>query len=113
MENLNIIKKIIKIAEEKKGENIVILNVKNLTTITDYFIIISASSIPHLHTLAREISFIIKKEFRKIPIYPYSETEEKWILLDYIDFIVHIFLPEVREYYNLEELWYEAKRETL
>lgn len=105
-----LVKEIVDLLEEKKGDDIVILDLRGITTITDYFIIVTATSSPHLHTLAREVIKKIKKMFNIIPLNPYSETDERWILIDYQDCILHIFLKETREYYNLEELWFEAKR---
>ncbi len=106
---IEVIKYIVKIADSKKGEDIKILDLRGLTSITDYFIIISATSVPHLQALAREISFKLKKEKNLLPLFPYNENDDRWILMDYGDFIIHIFIPEAREYYNLENLWYEAK----
>ncbi len=110
MKTKKILKLVTKLADEKKGENITILDVQGISTLTDYFIIISATSIPHLRSLAKEIAFKLKKDAKLLPLFPYNVNDDKWILIDYSDFIVHIFLPEVREFYNLENLWYEAKR---
>ncbi len=108
--SLELAKFIGKILESKKGEDIVILELKGLTTLTDYFIIVSGNSTTHLKTLAKEVIKKVKKKYRLIPLNPYEETEERWILIDYQDCILHIFSPETRNYYNLEDLWFEAKR---
>ncbi len=110
MRDNDIIKLIVKWADDKKGENISILDVRGLSVFTDFFIIISATSVPHLQAIARELAFKLKKESKRLPLYPYDENDDKWILMDYGDFVIHIFLPEVREFYDLENLWYEAKR---
>jgi len=109
-QTIEIIKEAIKILDEKKAENIVTLDLKKLTTITDFFIIATANSVIHLQTLAKELVHSLKKTEKIIPFNPLSETDTKWILIDYGDFIVHLFLEETRQYYNLEELWFEAKR---
>jgi len=99
-----------KLLEEKKGENIIALDLRKITTITDFFIIATANSKTHIQTLAKEIIHSLKKDKNLIPINPLKETDTQWVLLDYQDFIIHLFLKEVREYYNLEELWFEAIR---
>ncbi len=104
------VKQVVKLLDDKKGENIIILDLKRLTTITDYFIIVSANSETHLLALAKDTANYLKKEHKILPLNPLNETDKRWILLDYQDFIIHIFLAETRQYYNLEELWFEAKK---
>ena len=105
-----IIKETVKYLDEKKAENIITLDLKKLTTITDYFIIATANSETHLRTLAGELVKFFKKENRLHLINPLNENDRSWILLDYQDFIIHLFTEETREYYCLEELWFEAKK---
>lgn len=105
-----IINNVIKLLDEKKAEHIITLDLQKLTSITDYFIIITANSETHLKTLAKEIIKNLKNTYKWIPINPLNDNETNWILLDYQDFIIHIFQQETREYYNLEELWFEAKK---
>ena len=75
--SLELAKFIGKILESKKGEDIVILELKGLTTLTDYFIIVSGNSTTHLKTLAKEVIKKVKKKYRLIPLNPYEETEER------------------------------------
>lgn len=110
MDIRNQIKKVTKLLDDKKGENIITLDLKQVTSFTDYFIIATANSETHLQTLAKEIMKFLKHEDNIIPINSLNETDKSWILIDYHDFVVHLFLTETREYYNLEELWYEAER---
>ena len=105
-----LIEKTVKLLDDKKGEDIITLNLKKITSFTDYFIIVTANSETHLQTLAKEIIKFLKHEDNIIPINSLNEMDKSWILIDYQDFIVHLFLTETREYYNLEELWYEAER---
>ncbi len=104
------VKKVVKLLDDKKGENIITLDLRKLTTITDYFIIVTANSETHLLTLAKEIIKSLKKENSLMPLNSLDETDKRWILLDYQDFIIHLFLEETRQYYDLEELWFEAKK---
>ncbi|HOL35389.1 MAG TPA: ribosome silencing factor [bacterium] len=93
------------ILEEKKAENIVILDVRKLTWITDYLIIVSGETTIQIRAMAEAVI----EQFNSPP-FSIEGFETNWILLDYGDFVLHIFLPEVREFYNLEKLWLDAER---
>lgn len=99
------IKRIFDILEEKKATDIVILDVRKLTWITDYLIIASGET----KIQTRAIAEAVIEKFEKPP-FSIEGFETSWILLDYGDFVLHIFLPEVREFYNLEKLWLDAER---
>lgn len=94
-------------ASDKKARDIVILDMAKVSLVTDYFIICSANSTTQVKAIAdniedelgkKEISFKSKEGYR----------EGRWVLMDYYDCVVHIFLDEDREFYNLERLWSEA-----
>jgi ribosome-associated protein len=94
-------------AAEKKAYDIQILDISNLLVITDYFVICSGSNVRQVRT----ISDFIQEKLKKEKVYPLSvqgEREAKWVLLDYVDFVVHVFLEKEREYYQLERLWKDA-----
>lgn len=100
--------KISELALEKKGEDITIMEMHELTNTCDYFVLISGSTDIH----NRAISDHIEKELRDMGIHVNHKEgydTANWILMDYIDVVVHIFKPEVREYYDLESLWADAK----
>ncbi len=100
--------KIAQLALEKKGKDIQVLDLRGLTDVTDFFIIITGESDIHVKTLAN----YIEKELREEKIRAWHKegyTQLQWVLLDYIEVVVHIFRPEVREYYSLERLWADAK----
>lgn len=99
------LKKIFEILEEKKTEDIVVLDVRNLTWITDYLVIASGET----NIQTRAIAEAIIEKFDKPP-FSVEGFETNWILLDYGDIVVHIFLPAVREFYNLEKLWADAEK---
>jgi len=97
-----------KYAEEKKAKHVVIMELTGLTDITDYFIIASGTSERHVKTIAEHIETSMKK----LGIKPYSIEgyhEGRWVILDYQNVIVHVFLESLRELYDLESLWIEAK----
>lgn len=96
-----------KLLEEKKAENIVILDLRKLTTICDFFVICTSQSPLHSRTLADEI----QKKFNKLNFYHVEGYNPgDWILLDFYDVIIHIFTSTTRDYYQIEELWGDAKQ---
>ncbi|RUM45067.1 MAG: ribosome silencing factor [Desulfurobacterium sp.] len=109
MDTLQKLKTALKVALDKKAENPVVIDLRELTTLSDYFVVLSATSDTHARTIADEI----KKKLKERGILPLSVEgyeSANWILIDYGDVIVHIFRPEVRELYNLESLWMDAPR---
>jgi ribosome-associated protein len=94
--------------EDKKGENILLLDIHEISDFTDYFVICSGTSPRMLRTLAEAAVEEVKKGYGMSP--PLEGTaEEGWLLVDYGDVILHIFSPNRRHYYQLEELWGEGK----
>jgi len=94
--------------EEKKAENIVLLDIKELTAFTDYFIICTGTSNRMLNALADGVSEKTRLDHkRKCRIE--GQADSGWIIVDYGDIVVHIFNSELRQYYKLEELWDEGK----
>lgn len=92
-------------AEEKLAENTVLLDLANLSSVADYFVIATANSEPQLRAL---ISFIERQVRDKFAIRPFSDGGDEtggWALLDFGTVIVHLMTPEMREKYNLEALW--------
>jgi ribosome-associated protein len=99
-----------RIAAENRGRDIVILDLRELTPVFDFFVLVSGSSRRQLHAISEEIDRVLEKELgdRRLGIEGYEES--RWILLDYGDIVVHMFEPETRAYYAIEELWGQAKR---
>src|SRR5687767_4729429 len=98
------------IAADKKAEDIQVLDLRRLSTFTDFYVICSGSSEPQLKAIAGEISDRLKKEHDQRPLgvdgYPMSQ----WVVADYGSVVVHIFHTAKREVYRLEELWNDAPR---
>ncbi len=110
MDSLDLAQNIADTLLEKQGEDILILDVHQLTTITDYFVICSADNRRQLNALQSSVRESLKKEaVRILPLGTEGTPESGWILLDYGGVIVHLFDVEIRQYYQLEELW-EAGR---
>ncbi|MCK4428097.1 MAG: ribosome silencing factor [candidate division Zixibacteria bacterium] len=101
-----------KLALDKKATDVKILDLRKLSTICDFFVICSASVEVHAKAIADSIiENLEKKGIRAWHHEGYQAS--RWILLDYVDVVVHIFLNEVREFYELEKLWGDAKTEEL
>jgi ribosome-associated protein len=97
-------------AADKKGENTVILEVGSILAITDAFVITDGSNVRQVRTLADEIEAKVKEGDGPSPLRIEGLDDARWVLMDYGDFVVHIFLDEVREFYQLERLWADAPR---
>ncbi len=97
-------------AADKKAERPVILDVGRLLGIVDAFVICSAGNDRQVRTIAEEVERRVKEEGGTSPIRVEGKDEATWILLDYGDMIVHVFLDEWRAYYDLERLWKDAPR---
>ncbi len=95
--------------EEKKGLEIVCLDLSKFNiAICDYFIICHGTSRRHVGAIAESVEEYVKKHTGSIPSRREGITNSEWVLLDYLDVIVHIFQEEVRDHYQLEELWADA-----
>ena len=98
-----------KTLSEKKAENIKTLDVKKLTDVTDFFVIGTSTSTRHAKALSRYILEAAQKKFDLKPYGIEGDEEGEWILIDFLSIVVHIMLPETREFYNLESLWRATK----
>jgi ribosome-associated protein len=97
------------IALDKKAEDVIILDVRGISNVTDFFLICSGKSEPHLKAIAEEIG----RRLRERGVRPQGRDgypPSRWIVMDYSDVMVHIFHPELRNRYGLEDLWSDAKR---
>jgi ribosome-associated protein len=98
----------VNILDEKKGEDILLMDVQKVVSFTDYFVFCSGTSDRMLDALAKDVREEVKKEYKIISI-PEGGSSNGWVLLDLGDVVVHLFSPEKRDYYRLEELWNEGK----
>lgn len=101
-----------RIIQEKKGQEIVLLNIQKLSVICDYFLICSGESPIHMQTIAKELEEKLGQKGISL-LNTDDYLNDRWILLDFGDVVVHIFSPEAREYYQLERLWADAEREEI
>jgi ribosome-associated protein len=96
------------LAENRKAEDVVVLDVRKVSSITDYFVIASATSEPHLRAIAEELREILHRESNLRPRAVDGTKSAAWLVLDFFDVIVHIMRHDVRRRYDLEGLWGDA-----
>ena len=105
-----LIDKIIEGIEEVKGQNTTIIDLRNIdNAVAKYFIIADGTSNTQVNAIADSIKKTVSKSLQQKPWHVEGEDNSEWILMDYIDVVAHIMQKPVREYYNLEELWGDAK----
>jgi ribosome-associated protein len=97
-------------ADDKKGTDTVVLEVGPVLAITDAFVITSGANARQVRTIAEEIEEQVKLSDGPAPLRIEGLDDARWVLMDYGDFVCHVFLDEVREYYDLERLWADAPR---
>jgi ribosome-associated protein len=98
------------LADNKKAENIAVLDVRKLSSVTDYFVIATGTSQPHLRAIVEEIAGRLREEHDLRPSRSEGSTGGNWVVLDYFDVIVHVMHTETRKHYDLEGLWGDAKK---
>ncbi|MEQ2009181.1 MAG: ribosome silencing factor [Limisphaerales bacterium] len=96
------------LADNKKAEEIVVLDVRKLSSVTDYFVICSGTSEPHLRAIVDEIEDQLRKDYGIKPHASDGATGGGWVVMDFFDVIVHVMHPDVRKKYDLEGLWSDA-----
>ena len=109
MESLELTRKIVEILNDKKAQDIEVLTISKVSTITDYFVICTGNSSTQVKSLADEVDFKLGQMGRE-PYHIEGMSGDTWILLDYSDVIVHIFHKESRAFYSLERLWSDATK---
>lgn len=104
-----IIDEVIKIIEDKKGIDLKVLDVSQISSFTDYMIICSGANEKQIQAIADEIFLKLKKKYNHLPGGIEGYKNAQWILMDYFDFVVNIFSLEARETYDLDSLWKDGK----
>ena len=107
--NSRILKFIVKAIQEKKGEKIVSLDLRKIPeAISDYFIICEATSTTQIRAIADFVEETVKKQTGELPYHHEGYETMHWILIDYINIVVHVMQPDARKFYKLEEMWSDA-----
>jgi len=99
------IKLILNAILDKKGINPVVIDMRGGDTPAEFFIIVTGEADTHIKTLLEEVEIKLKQEMGSIPFVREGTETRRWAVLDYLDYVVHIMLPDARDYYNLEDLW--------
>jgi len=106
----NLIAQIIKGIDDVKGEDIQLLDLRELeNTVCDYFIICSGNSNTQVKAISGSIQKIVSKSLKDKPWHIEGEMNAEWVLMDYVNVVVHVFQKQIREYYDIESLWGDAK----
>lgn len=94
--------------EDKKGEDILLLDIREIASFTDYFVLCNGTSDRMLDALAKGVLESTKRDYRKKGRIE-GRSREGWLVMDFGDVVVHLFSPDMREYYDLEELWSDGR----
>ena len=110
--NSKIFKTIIKSIQEKKGENIISLDLRKIhEAVADFFVICEANNQPQIRAITDFIEGEVKKKCGESPYHYEGKENMHWVILDYVNIVVHIMMPEQRKFYKLEEMWSDAPLE--
>ncbi len=100
--------------KEKKGKNIATIDLKGIPgALCDYFVVCEGNTPPQVASIAESVEHIVKTNTQESPLRVQGHQLAEWIAIDYGDIIVHIFIPELRSFYNIDNLWSDAKTETI
>ena len=106
--SLDVVKKIVKALDDKKGNDIKVIKIDELTVVADYFVLVTGNSNTHIRALADEVEYQLEEAGMKP-----SHIEGRatgWVVIEYSGVVAHIFTEEARDYYNLERLWEDATK---
>jgi len=107
-----IIKNIIQAIQQKKGANIITLDLRKIPeAVADFFVICEADNQPQIRAISDNVEDIVKKKCEEVPYRHEGMKHLHWVVIDYVNVVVHIMLPETRKFYKLEDMWNDAKTE--
>ncbi|MDG1290825.1 MAG: ribosome silencing factor [Flavobacteriaceae bacterium] len=96
--------------ENVKGLDVRLLDLRDIeNTVCNYFVVCSGSSNTHVNAIVSAIQKTVSKELKEKPFHTEGSDNSEWVLIDYVNIVVHVFQKHIREYYNIEELWGDAK----
>jgi ribosome-associated protein len=98
-----------KAADEIQAENIRVWDMRGVSGLTDFMVVCAGSSMPHLKAVLRDVAGLVQEWHGVKPANAEGKAETRWVVLDFIDVMVHVMHQELRDYYGLEELWADAK----
>ena len=98
-----------RVADDLKAENVKIWDMRGISGLTDFMVVCTGTSMPQMRAILRDMSGIIAEEHNVKPVHSEGRADTRWVVLDYIDVMVHVMDPELREFYGLEDLWKDAR----
>jgi ribosome-associated protein len=98
-----------KAADETKAENIRVWDMRGLSNLTDFMVVCSGTSMPQLRAILRDVAGKVEEEHGVKTAHAEGKADTRWVVLDYIDVMVHVMHQELRDFYGLEDLWKDAK----
>ena len=106
----NLITQILLGIDQVKGVEVNLLDLRNIeNTVCDYFIVCTGTSNTHVSAIVGSVQETVSKALHEKPYHTEGQDNGEWVLMDYVDVVVHVFQKQIREYYNIEELWGDAK----
>jgi ribosome-associated protein len=105
-------RRIAALAQEKLAKDVVILDMQRVCSYTDYFVVCTGAYVRQSKAIWDEVHARLKHEERLLPRSAAGESEATWIVADYLDVVLHVFTPESRDFYRLEDLWGDVPQET-
>ena len=99
-------------ADGIQAENIRVWDMRGVSNLTDFMVICSGNSMPHLRAVLRDVDAYVEEHTGTKPVHVEGKADTRWVVLDYIDVMVHVMHQELRDYYGLEQLWADAKEVT-
>jgi ribosome-associated protein len=107
--NSKIVKTIIAAIQDKKGENIISLDLRKINeAVADFFIICEAGNQPQIRAIANHVEELVKEKCNENPYHHEGYKSLQWVLIDYVNVVVHVMLPEKRKFYQIEDMWSDA-----
>ncbi len=97
-------------ADDRKGSDIVLLKVTDVSYLADYFVIITGLSMPQVRAIANSIEAKVEEQWDRVPLRKEGQADGRWLLIDYGEVVAHIFMPDERDFYSLEAFWGHAER---
>lgn len=101
-----------KAADQTKAETIRVWDMRGISNLTDFMVVCSGTSMPQLRGILRDVAGLVEEEHGVKPVHTEGKADTRWVVIDYIDVMVHVMHTELREYYGIEELWKDAKEIT-
>lgn len=108
-DSLSLAKACAQAAHDIQADNIRVLDLRGISSLTDFLVVCSGTSMPHLKAVMRDVEKDVAKIREESPMYSEGKADRRWVVLDYIDVMVHIMHEDMREVYNLEGLWGDGK----